>query len=196
MGGSRRFSQAISEGRGISLIARVADAAAAQAAQADGADAVLAEGDLESLHLGAGVPLVWRGSGQPSRGRAAGADACVLVLEQLEDEEGQLERLSTEAATAGLECVVEVRDDEQLELALQRLDPEIVLLAAPSAEEDDPLDAVLDLLPDVPAGKLAIAEVPRLTREDVLSLERAGMDAVVVEAGQVAALLGGEQPAS
>ncbi len=189
------MSQAISEGRGISLIARVADAAEAEAAEAAGADAVLASGDLGALRAATALPLLWRGSGgDPAR--AAGADGCLLVLAELEDEDGRLEGLHAEAAAAELECVVEVRDEEQLELALERIDPEIVLLAGGSDAEDDPLDAVLDLLPDVPAGKLAIAEVPRLTRDDVLSLERAGMDAVVVEAGQLAALLRGEQPAS
>ena len=36
---------------------------------------------------------------------------------------------------------------------------------------------MLDLLPDVPAGKLAIADVPAATREDIAELERAGVDA-------------------
>ncbi len=50
-------------------------------------------------------------------------------------------------------------------------------------EDDDPLDAVLELLPDVPAGKLAIAEVDVSSREEVLALERAGVDAVLVALG-------------
>ena len=59
-----------------------------------------------------------------------------------------------------LEHVVDVRDEEELELALERLDPEIFLLTAGDVDDDvDPLDAVLELLPDVPAGKLAIAQV-------------------------------------
>jgi len=56
------------------------------------------------------------------------------------------------------------------------------------------LDAVTRLLPDVPAGKLAIAEVPVRTREDVVALERAGVDAVIVTPGDVARLVGGPPP--
>jgi indole-3-glycerol phosphate synthase len=49
---------------------------------------------------------------------------------------------------------------------------------------------VLGLLLDVPAGKLAIAGVPVSHPEDVAELERAGVDAVIVGAGDVAELVG------
>jgi indole-3-glycerol phosphate synthase len=92
--------------------------------------------------------------------------------------------------------VAEVRDEDELELALERLDPEIFLLSSRGADEDEePLERVLDLLPDVPAGKLAIAETPATTREDVVALERAGVDGVLVEGESVALLVGGEPPA-
>jgi indole-3-glycerol phosphate synthase len=45
------------------------------------------------------------------------------------------------------------------------------------------LDRVLDLLPDVPAGKLAIAELLRASRDEVAELARAGVDAVLVGSG-------------
>ena len=87
-----------------------------------------------------------------------------------------------------------MRDEEELELALEQLDPEIFLLTAHDNDEDvDPLDAVLELLPDVPAGKLAIAQVEVATRDEVLALERAGVDAVLVTARHVAELVG-DQP--
>jgi hypothetical protein len=44
-------------------------------------------------------------------------------------------------------------------------------------------------LHDVPAGKLAIAELHDATAEDVAELERAGVDAVLVAPGDVAALV-------
>ena len=49
---------------------------------------------------------------------------------------------------------------------------------------------MLELLPDVPAGKLAIAQVEVSTREEVLALERAGIDAVLVTGGEVSRLVG------
>ena len=53
--------------------------------------------------------------------------------------------------------------------------------------EDDALVRVLGLLPDVPAGKLVLADLPTATEEDLLALERAGVDAVVVPAGALLA---------
>jgi indole-3-glycerol phosphate synthase len=98
------------------------------------------------------------------------------------------------ALELGLECAVEVRDEEELEKVLERLDPEIFLLAAGDEEGDDPLERALDLLQDVPAGKLAIADLAVRGRDDVAELERAGMDAVIVPAGNVAELVGGSAP--
>jgi indole-3-glycerol phosphate synthase len=107
--------------------------------------------------------------------------------------EAGLRDLLTEAEQAGLEPVVGVRDDEELELALEEIDPEILLLS-PEEDDEDPLEQVLDLLPDVPAGKLAIAEVQILSRDDVIALERAGVDAVIVEQVDVSRLVGEAVP--
>ena len=91
--------------------------------------------------------------------------------------------------------MIDVRDEEELELVLERVDPEIVLLSPREAEDDEEaLDRVLELLPDVPAGKLAIAELGATTRDEVVSLERAGIDAVLVAGGDVADLVGGSAP--
>ena len=95
----------------------------------------------------------------------------------------------------GLECVVEVRDADELELALERLDPEIFLLAPREAgDADDPLESVLDLLPDVPAGKLAIADLEVTTLDEIAELERAGVDAVIVASHNLAGLVRAAPP--
>ena len=121
---------------------------------------------------------------------AKAADAVVL---QAADEES-LHSLAERCEKLGLEVVVRVRDDDELGLALEHVDPEIVLLTADTAEEEQSsLDRVLELLPDVPAGKLAIAELVDASREDVEALERAGIDAVLV-AGDVEALVGDGVP--
>ncbi|MBA3348168.1 MAG: hypothetical protein H0T13_06370 [Actinobacteria bacterium] len=61
---------------------------------------------------------------------------------------------------------------------LERLDPELIVLAA--QDDDEPLEQVLALLSDVPAGKLAIVELDRATRVEIDELERAGVDAVLL----------------
>jgi len=69
------------------------------------------------------------------------------------------------------------------------------LLSPREAEDDEThVERILDLLPDVPAGKLAIADLPATTREEVLALERAGIDAVLVGSADVAHLVGGAPP--
>ena len=52
---------------------------------------------------------------------------------------------------------------------------------------------MLELLPDVPAGKLAIADVDVATRDEVVALERAGFDAVLA-VGEVGELVGAAPP--
>jgi hypothetical protein len=46
----------------------------------------------------------------------------------------------------------------------------------------------------VPAGKLAVADAPELSREQVEELERAGVDAVIVGVRDVAALAADAHP--
>jgi hypothetical protein len=88
-----------------------------------------------------------------------------------------------------------VRDEEELEQALDRVDPEIFLLSPPPADDNgSALEVVLDLLAAVPAGKLAIADLARTTRDEVLELERAGCDAVIVHGQDIAPLAGGPPP--
>jgi indole-3-glycerol phosphate synthase len=190
-----RFSQAISEGDGISVIADVGDQEAARAAEAQGAEALAVGGEVGDLREVTELPVLWRGSGSPSEAALAGADAWLVAVEAAGDDEDWLVRQHAEATELGLDCVVEVRSEEQLELALERLDPEIFLLAAVDDDDGDGLDRALELLPDVPAGKLAVADVPVFSREQVDELERAGVDAVIVGARDVAELVGESPPA-
>jgi hypothetical protein len=192
--GARRFSQAIAEGDGISIVVHVDDPAAARAAEEQGAEAVALRRQLEDLGAATSLPLLWRPHGSPEQARAAGADACVLSVAELDEDEGELERCYRAALELGLDCVVEVRDDGELQLAQERIDPEIFLLAGNGDEDAGPLAHALELLQDVPAGKLALAEVETSGPDEVAELERAGVDGVIVPAGNVAELAGGAQP--
>ena len=139
--------------------------------------------------------MLWRPHGSPQQAHDAGADACVLVVAEVDEEGDDLVRLHRTALDLGLDCVTAVRDDDELQLALERIDPEILLLSVPRAGDgESPLEPTLDLLPDVPAGKLAVAEVEVTGRADVAELERAGVDAVIVGSGRVADLIGEPPP--
>ena len=195
MTGQRRLSQAISEGDGISLIAPAVDADAAAAAERGGAEGVVLDSKQPGVRDATGLPILWRPNASPAEALSAGADALLLAAASLEDDAEHVERRWQEAYDIGLECVVEVRDADELELALERLDPEIVLLAPrEAADADDPLESVLDLLPDVPAGKLAIADVEVTTPDEIAELERAGVDAVIVASHNLAGLVRASPP--
>lgn len=188
----RRFSQAISEGDGISVIAAVEDADAARSAQAQRAEALVVAGDARAVRGASSLPILWRAE-VDLREASEVADAYLLVYEALEGD--GLEDLHRHALDLGLDCVVDVRSEEELERALELVDPEIFLLSPRDAEgRQAALEAVLGLLQSVPAGKLAIADLPATTPEEVAELERAGIDAVIVHARNIAALTGTAPP--
>lgn len=185
----RRLSHAIAEGDGISLLVVVSDADAAQRAEAHGAEGIVVQSPDAALRGRTALPVLAFGP-EPDDVGADAADAVVLAAEG----EDLLAGLAERCRELGLESVVRVRDDEELELALEHVDPEILLLAAERArDEQDALERVLELLHDVPAGKLAIAELAGASREDVEALERAGVDAVLV-AGEIETLVGDAVP--
>ena len=195
MTGARRLSQAISEGDGISIIALVRDADAARAAQAEGAEGLAVTGRVDGIREASTLPVFFRVDGSPEQAQDAGADACLIVIEAHEDGEQRLEELHERAAGLGLEIVADVHDEDSLGSSLERIDPEIFLLSPREAEDDETdIDRILDLLPDVPAGKLAIADLQAATPDDVAALERAGVDAVLVGTAQIAHLVGGAPP--
>jgi indole-3-glycerol phosphate synthase len=192
--GARRLSQAISEGDGISIIALVGALDDARSAEEQGAEALAVRAPVEGIRETTTLPVLFRVDASPEAAREAGADACLIVDEEHDDEE-HLEDLHQRALALGLEIVVDVHDDESLEASLERIDPEIFLLSPREAEDDEgDLERILDLLPDVPAGKLAIADLQTTTRDEVVALERAGVDAVVVGSADVAHLVGGAPP--
>jgi indole-3-glycerol phosphate synthase len=191
---SRRFSHAIAEGDGISVVAAVEDPDAARAAEAQRAEALVVSGDPASLREATRLPILWRADATVDRA-AQVADALTLSLPEDEDDDHEpAQRRHEEALAAGLDCAVEVRSEEELERALELLDPEIFLLAPPQSNEDERLEAVLELLAEVPAGKLAIADLTVTTEDEVHELERAGVDAVIVHAADVSPLAGEAPP--
>ena len=186
--GARRFSQAISEGDGISVIVDVDGPEAARIAEADGAEAVAVRGALAGVRDATELPILGCGGGTPEDALRAGADAVLVVADSRDDDGDVLDAAAAHAAELGLDLVVSVSDEELLERVLEQHDPETFHLAA------DDLERALELLTDVPVGKLAIAEATHVTRDVIVELERRGVDAVIVPARNVAELVGGAPP--
>jgi indole-3-glycerol phosphate synthase len=178
-----RFSEAISEGDGISVIPVLEGDVGGLAALAEevGAEAVaVGADDVAAARARTGLPILARG-GDPAVVADAGADA-VLVRYESAEEEGLLEELFRLADGLGLDFAVDVREEEALEEALERVDPAIVLISERGLDEDqEDLELTLDLLADVPAGKLVVSEARIVSHDQVLALERAGVDAILVQ---------------
>lgn len=158
----RPVSHAIAEGDGISLVALVSDADTARAAETNGAEAVAVVGDVGAVREATTLPILcfWVNAGQDG---IRHADACVVRASDVD----QLD------VGDDLELALWVDDEEQLEEVLERFDPELLLL-------NGTFESVLDLLADVPAGKLVIAELRDTDEAFFEELERAGVDAVIV----------------
>jgi len=178
-----KLSQAIAEGDGISFIVEVSDAASARSAETQGADGLAAIESVNSVRMTSQLPLLHLGRMFDASGAAAEA---VVIRPDL--------AMWDEAHALGLECVVRVAEAEDLERALRDFDPEVFLLSVGEDEDDDPLAVVLELLQDIPAGKLAIADLRDATPDDVSELERSGMDAVLVAHGGFASLAQSDPP--
>ncbi len=188
MTGTRRLSQAIAEGDGISVLVEVADSADARTAQEQGAEGLVVRQYADGLRGESDLPLLAFGLERD----VGDVDALVVDVAEHED---RLSEVVEAAHARGLECVLLVRDEDELGSVLELVDPEILLLSAEDADEgQDHLERLLELLPDIPAGKLAIAELVGASREDVLELERAGVDAVIVSGSDVGSLVGDTLP--
>jgi indole-3-glycerol phosphate synthase len=191
MNDRRSFSHAIAEGDGISVIAAVHDPDGARSAEEQRAEALVVRTDPRAIRAASTLPILWRAEVAMSEAVEC-ADAVLLVF----DDDGRFEALHREATALGLDCAVEVRNEDDLEEALERIDPEIFLLSPAEGDDDEtPLEIVLDLLAAVPAGKLAIADLPLVTPRETEELEQAGCDAVIVATQDIAALAGDLPPA-
>jgi len=193
MTGTRRFSQAISEGDGISVIVEVDGPEAARDAEDAGAEGLLLssgqESQLPAIRGATELPILFLYNGQDVES-LEGADACVVDVRDNED------RLRHVHSNLGgrFELAFRIVDDEHLELILEEFDPEIFVLAETRERAESSPERVFELLSDVPAGKLAIADIDATTRDEVEELERAGIDGVIVTAGNVAHLVGAAPP--
>jgi indole-3-glycerol phosphate synthase len=110
--------------------------------------------------------------------RAAGADAVLLVVGSLTEDE--LARLYFEAGELDLDALVEIHDEEELDRALE-LDVDLIGINNRNLSDFTvDLTRTFDLLADVPAGKTVVSESGIVYREQVDELEQVGVDAVLV----------------
>jgi len=109
---------------------------------------------------------------------ASGADAVLLIVRVL-DEDGLAGLLGT-AGDLDLDCLVEVHDAEELERALESGADVIGINNRDLDSGYVDISTTYELMPDVPAGKAAVAESGISDRHELEELERVGVDAVLI----------------
>ena len=157
--------------------------------------------DLREARAACGLPLLRKDfivdPYQIAEARLAGADAILLIVAALDP--GELMALHEQASGIGLDCLVEVHDEDEMETAV---DCGVEIIGVNNRNlhtlDVDP-DTALRLLVDAPAGTIVVAESGITSNDDVQRLEEAGVDAILVgealmreddPAGAVHALLG------
>lgn len=109
---------------------------------------------------------------------AGGADAVLLIVAALEDED--LARLYAEARGLDLDCLVEVHDASELARALE-LDCDVIGINNRNLRDlSVDLATTVELMIDVPAGKTVVSESGYESRGQIEELARIGVDAVLI----------------
>jgi indole-3-glycerol phosphate synthase len=107
-----------------------------------------------------------------------GADAVLLIVRALSDRE--LAALYAEARALDLDCLVVVHDGDELERALE-FDAAVIGINNRDLDEQRvDIQTTYELMPDVPAGKTVVAESGISGREELMELDRVGVDAVLI----------------
>lgn len=111
--------------------------------------------------------------------RALAADCVLLIVSALDD--GRLTELAATATEFGLDVLVEVHDEPELERALTLLDTPLIGINNRNLHTFEvSLDTTLDLLPQIPEGRLVITESGILHRADVELMEISDVHAFLV----------------
>lgn len=113
--------------------------------------------------------------------RAAGADGVVLIVAAFDDEDERLSELYQEAADIGLDVLVEVAHEDELERSLELLDPDSFVVRNRGDDGNADLERTFSVLEEVPAGIVVVSAGGVHDREDVRALERSGVDAVILD---------------
>ena len=139
--------------------------------------------DLRAARAASSLPILRKDfivdAYQVVESAAAGADAILLIVAALDPDE--LAELYAEAAGLDLDVLVEVHDEEELEIALEVLDADVIGINNRNlADFSVDVDRTYELLHDIPAGKTVVSESGFHSRSQLDELERVGVDGVLV----------------
>jgi Indole-3-glycerol phosphate synthase len=183
----RPFTESV-VGEEIAFVLRVGDADATflAAAASAGVGGLAVPGDsVPAAFTETWLPVLHKGvlidPYQLYESRLAGADGVVLIAEAFDGEDERFTEMQMVAAQLGLDVVLEVADEDEVEHVLDLLDPDSFLIqnVRPGRQEAD-FEHTFSLLEEVPAGKVVLSEGGIRNRDQVLALESAGVDAAVL----------------
>ncbi|MBU6391416.1 MAG: indole-3-glycerol phosphate synthase TrpC [Planctomycetota bacterium] len=110
--------------------------------------------------------------------RSAGADAILLIATLLSKEE--IQHFLELAEGMSMDCLVEVHSESELKKVLQTSANIIGINNRDLATFKIDLETTLLLRPMIPAGKIVVSESGIKSREDIVTLIKKGIDAVLV----------------
>jgi indole-3-glycerol phosphate synthase len=138
--------------------------------------------DLRAARAATGLPLLAKGFFSTEDDlvelRAAGADAVLLLLRDINDETAR--RLQTRARDLGMDALVEAHDADELARAVVLGADPIGVNARDLATFTVDRDAQLELVARAPRDRVIVAESGVTTRVHGIEAELAGADAILV----------------
>jgi indole-3-glycerol phosphate synthase len=137
---------------------------------------------LEAVRRTVDVPLLRKDfvidAYQIDEARVSGADAVLLIVAALSGEE--LGRLRQRTVSLGMDALVEVHDEDELEIALASGADSIGINNRDLRSFETDLAVTERLAPRIPASALIVAESGIFSHEDIRRLEGAGVHAFLV----------------
>ena len=115
---------------------------------------------------------------QVAQSRALGADAVLLIVAALDDT--RLEALEACARSYGMDVLVEVHDERELDRALKLATPLIGINNRNLRTFHVSLSTTITLAPRVPSDRIVVTESGILARRDVAQMRRHGVHAFLV----------------
>ncbi len=111
-------------------------------------------------------------------GAFCGASAVLLIVAMLED--NQLKDLMAAAKSLGLDCLIEVHDEREIERAVKANAQIIGVNNRNLHTLEVDIKNCLRMIPYIPATTLIVAESGLQTHEDILRVQQAGANAVLI----------------
>lgn len=139
-------------------------------------------GDLAAARAACSLPIIRKDfvvdEYQLYEAAVGGADAVLLIVAVLHDE--RLRDFQLKAADLDLDCLVEVHDERELDLAVES-GAEVIGINNRNLDTGVvDIQTTYDLITDVPTGTTVVSESGISNREELVELERVGVDAALI----------------